>query len=475
MRRINNFLLGVTIAVSFPIIARSDNFGNIMFLHHSVGSGLINGGGVRNLIASYNTQNGTNLEFWDHGYNGDGIHDQNGTYYNSYNIPYDNTDPIGFYDLFMQPLHTPPDNAFSYFVLPHQMGTRTITHEVFVFKSCFPNSDITSESMLNQYKTWYLAIRNVMDAHPEKIFIPLSPPPLVRSATTPENAARARRFAYWLASSEYLQGHPNIFVYNFWADLAEHDSSSIYYNCLREAYGGAGGDAHPNMLANQTCAPHFVACITNAIEIYSNPNPPPNVTLIAPNGGENWLAGSIQTIAWADSSNPLITAYKLDYSTNAGVSWLSIQDWTSGDPHTYSWVVLAPATDMAYVRVCCRDLSGGVGYDICDSSFAIYDSPVPCSFMLGDINGDTQLLGGDVTYGVRYLKGIGNPPVDSCFLDSVGGWFYASGDVNGNCEFRGSDITRLVAYFKGTTSLSFCHFTPLPPLRPNREARTERD
>lgn len=90
-----------------------------------------------------------------------------------------------------------------------------------------------------------------------------------------------------------------------------------------------------------------------------------------------------------------------------------------------------------------------------------------CSYLAGDISGDNQRLGGDVTYGVRYFKGIGTAPKDSCYMDSTGSYLYVAGDCNGNCEFRGSDITRLVAYFKGNAQLNYCHFFPteLPILR----------
>ncbi len=90
-----------------------------------------------------------------------------------------------------------------------------------------------------------------------------------------------------------------------------------------------------------------------------------------------------------------------------------------------------------------------------------------CDYVQGDINGDGNRIGGDVTFGVRFFKGIGPQPPDSCFLDSTGGYLYVSGDVNGNCEFRGSDITRLVAYFKGAATLSYCHFFPPPVLLGN--------
>jgi hypothetical protein len=81
----------------------------------------------------------------------------------------------------------------------------------------------------------------------------------------------------------------------------------------------------------------------------------------------------------------------------------------------------------------------------------------------GDINGDKGVIGSDVTYGVRYFKGLGTPPPDSCLNDSTHAWLYSAGDVNGNCEFRGSDITYLVAFFKGVnTPPKWCPRTPPP-------------
>ncbi len=91
----------------------------------------------------------------------------------------------------------------------------------------------------------------------------------------------------------------------------------------------------------------------------------------------------------------------------------------------------------------------------------------PCDYVLGDINGDGNRIGGDVTFGVRYFKGTGGVPPDSCYNDSISGngWLYVAGDVNASCDFRGSDITRLVAFFKGNAQLEYCRFFPPPILR----------
>ena len=83
------------------------------------------------------------------------------------------------------------------------------------------------------------------------------------------------------------------------------------------------------------------------------------------------------------------------------------------------------------------------------------------NYLPGDINGDNNRVGADVTYGVRYFKGIGNQPPDSVYNDSTGSWLYAAADVNGDCEFAGSDITYLVGYFKSINSiLKWCPQTP---------------
>jgi predicted extracellular nuclease len=95
-------------------------------------------------------------------------------------------------------------------------------------------------------------------------------------------------------------------------------------------------------------------------------------------------------------------------------------------------------------------------------------APPACQYLLGDVNSDDHVMGGDVTYAVRYFKGIGAVPPDSCFNAGVPTsthWLYVSGDVNGDCKFMGSDVTRLVSYFKGISALVNCPLFPHPLIR----------
>ena len=161
---------------------------NVIFLHHSTGYNLITQGGVRERF----TEEG--FDFWDHDYNWPGLRRPDGSEAGySYRIPDDNTDPDGLYRIFTQRAYRLPLNALS----------GLLQHEVIVFKSCFPASDITSDAELQQRKDWYLGMRDVMDAHPDRVFVVMSQPPLNPAATTPEVAARARAFADWL-TSDYL-------------------------------------------------------------------------------------------------------------------------------------------------------------------------------------------------------------------------------------------------------------------------------
>ena len=225
------------------------DFRRVIFLHHSVGESLIDEGDVRQRLTDLGYQ------FYDHGYNDDGLVLADGTWTGrNFDVPDDNTDPDGFADIFAQPLHDPPDNAFSHLM----------QYDVIAFKSCFPVSDIQSDDQLAEYRSYYLSIRDRMDQYPNKIFIVVTSPPQVAAYTEPEAAARARAFADWLTSDEYLRGHPNVFAFDLFDLLADPST-----NTLRADYQADEDDAHPNELANQTIGPLFADSIHQAVRAYT--------------------------------------------------------------------------------------------------------------------------------------------------------------------------------------------------------------
>ena len=105
-----------------------------------------------------------------------------------------------------------------------------------------------------------------MDEYPDKIFIIVTQPPQVPAHTDAETAARARAFADWLGSDEYLSGHPNVFTFDFFDSLADPSE-----NTLRADYRADEEDAHPNELANRTIGPLFASFIDEAVSSYTVP------------------------------------------------------------------------------------------------------------------------------------------------------------------------------------------------------------
>jgi hypothetical protein len=233
----------------------------IIFLHHSCGENLINQGNVREGLTALG------YEFFDHGYNGDGLRLADGSYTGTnFDVPGDNTDPDGLAAIFDQPLHDPPDNTFSYLV----------QYDVVAFKSCYPASNIVSDEHLAEVQSYYLSIRDRMDGYPNMVFVIVTQPPQVPGGSDPEEARRAWALTDWLQSDEYLDGHPNVFTFDFFGLLAD-DS-----NFLRAEYRFDDYDGHPNEQANRAIGPRFVEFLDQAIQSYMGETPRPTLAVPTP-------------------------------------------------------------------------------------------------------------------------------------------------------------------------------------------------
>lgn len=183
-----------------------------------------------------------------------------------------------------------------------------------------------------------------------------------------------------------------------------------------------------------------------------------------PNNDNQWWPGMPPMLHYKVALEQADNLYNLEHNING---------MDLGDPYPGSTVnpafsaMTSPSSNNYYgisTMVSIHNLNHMPPLRIVADFFVGATAP-SCNYLPGDISGDNQRLGADVTYGVRFFKGIGNVPPDSCWMDSTSSYLYVAGDVNGNCEFRGSDITRLVSYFKGTAGIAFCHFFPPPLLR----------
>ncbi len=239
------FLVLLLFVLLIPASAQEDTPIRVLFMHHSTGLGLIEQGELRDGLAEYA------LELWDHGYNEEGLADGSGERLGvNWEVPDDNTDPIGWYTIFNQDVTDPPENTLSHM----------LDFPVILFKSCFPSSNIESDAQFEEYHDYYLSIRDVIDQYPDHLFIPFTTPPLVPNETSSEAAARAREWAAYLTSEEYSEERLNIVVFDFFSALADDDGY------LRAEYRADEWDSHPNEIANQEVAALLVEFVANAVE-----------------------------------------------------------------------------------------------------------------------------------------------------------------------------------------------------------------
>jgi hypothetical protein len=163
-------------------------------------------------------------------------------------------------------------------------------------------------------------------------------------------------------------------------------------------------------------------------------NDVPTVTVTAPNGGESWEIGSTHEVTWADSDDNGIVSFKIECSLDGGATWLTITDWISGDPHTYSWTLPNQVSSQARIRVSCRDALGGIGTDNSDSDFAIVGIP-PVVDLTSPDGGETWNCGSvhDIAWSGNDNLGIAAYKLEYS-IDAGNTWLLIRDWTNGNPE-----------------------------------------
>ncbi|HZR15736.1 MAG TPA: hypothetical protein VFE51_00290 [Verrucomicrobiae bacterium] len=121
-------------------------------------------------------------------------------------------------------------------------------YDVIVFKHCFPVSAIQADThpeidseyrSLANYKLQYRALRDKLRQFSSTQFIIWTNPALVKSRTTEEEARRGQEFARWVVE-EWDAPDDNIFLWDFHGLETEGD---LY---LQEKFAQSATDSHPN-------------------------------------------------------------------------------------------------------------------------------------------------------------------------------------------------------------------------------------
>jgi hypothetical protein len=98
----------------------------------------------------------------------------------------------------------------------------------------------------------------------------------------------------------------------------------------------------------------------------------PSITVSAPNGGENWLAGTTHDITWVSD---LVSTVKIEYSTNNGSNWNTVAESVPASTASYSWLIPNTASKQCKIRI--SDSSNVAISDMSDGSFEITGANAP--------------------------------------------------------------------------------------------------
>jgi hypothetical protein len=211
----------------------------LMWHHHSTGDSILSGGLLEALKRN-------NIAFYDINYEEATV--------DGYVIG-DHTDPSDFPKNFNTP---------EYFeVIKSWELDGDKQHDIVMFKSCFPASNIENEKMLEDYKGYYNTLLPTFKANPDIMFIAMSTPPLVKAETTPENAARARRWAEWI-TTEYAKDVKNVQVFDLFGALAIREGKPNA-NTLAPQFAEGEHDSHPSTAGAAAVTRMFIPWFNRAI------------------------------------------------------------------------------------------------------------------------------------------------------------------------------------------------------------------
>lgn len=128
-----------------------------------------------------------------------------------------------------------------------------------------------------------------------------------------------------------------------------------------------------------------------------------NITVTAPNGGDNWITNSAYMITWFSS---LVENVRIEYTTNNGVSWTTITDNVPSNG-LYQWEPI-PNTPSNNAKIRITNVDGGSPSDESDGVFSI----APEEFIkVVYPNGGEQFQAGSSQY-ITWQSSIPDQPGD---------------------------------------------------------------
>ncbi|MFH1312627.1 MAG: S8 family serine peptidase, partial [Candidatus Eisenbacteria bacterium] len=159
----------------------------------------------------------------------------------------------------------------------------------------------------------------------------------------------------------------------------------------------------------------------------------PLVTVIQPNGGENWAVDSFFDIMWTATDNIGVTSIDILLSSDGGATFPTTIATGEANDGIFNWLVDVAPTTQARVKVIAHDAAANVGEDISDADFTIYDGEGPLVTVIQPNGGENWAV--DSFFDIMWTAtdNIGVTSID-ILLSSDGGATYphtiAMGEAN---------------------------------------------
>lgn len=270
----------------------------LIFIHHSVGENWLNdadGGLGLALQANNYFVSDTN-----YGWGPDGIGDA--------------TDLVNWHEWFLgdessrylQAVYNESDaNAAGWDYYSRSMADPGGENTIIMFKSCFPNSDLSGnpndpptpgyDFTVGNAKWIYNELLTYFESRPDKLFVVITSPPLIDSS----NAENAREFTRWLVEDWLAENdypYSNVAVWDLHNVLTDPDNHHRYagggieysiYNGNGTLHYDSGGDEHPNSTGNQKATEEFLPMLNLFYNRWQASDPPLTVESAGDSANEN--------------------------------------------------------------------------------------------------------------------------------------------------------------------------------------------
>lgn len=173
-------------------------------------------------------------------------------------------------------------------------------------------------------------------------------------------------------------------------------------------------NAYVRITANDESTPPLSSTDTSnsSFIISTGSNGKPSVTVVSPNGGESWTAGTSHDIEWSASGGTGTLTITIEYSTSGkNGPWMKTASGESNDG-VLIWTVPNTPSSNCYVRITAEDSASppASASDVSDMPFTITaDTFVPSVNVISP-NGGEVLVSGDL-FSIRWTASGGTEPL----------------------------------------------------------------